>query len=56
MFRKWLIYSGEENMNEDKIRWCLKQKSGISLIELKPHLSESYMKEADETLENVFFH
>ena len=41
-------------MNEDKINWCFKQKKGISLIELKHHLSESYMKEADETLENVF--
>ena len=41
-------------MNEDKIKWCLKQVKGIKLIELKPHLSESYIKEADETLENVF--
>lgn len=41
-------------MNKGKIRWCLKQSKGIRLIELKPHLSESYMKEADETLENVF--
>jgi len=41
-------------MNEDKIKWCLKQVKGIELIELKPHLSESYIKEADETLENVF--
>ncbi len=41
-------------MKKDKIIWCLKQKKGIKLIELKLHLSESYMKEADETLENVF--
>ena len=41
-------------MNEDKIKWCLKQGKGIVLIEPKPHLSESYIKEADETLENVF--
>lgn len=41
-------------MNEDKIRWCLKQKKGIKLIELKPNLSKSYMEEADKTLENVF--
>ena len=41
-------------MKEDKIKWCLKQNKGIKLIELKPHLSESYVKEADETLENVF--
>lgn len=41
-------------MNEDKLKWCIKQNKGISLIELKPHLSNSYMKEADDTLENVF--
>ena len=41
-------------MNEDKIKWCLKQSKGIKLIELKPHLSESYIRESDETLENVF--
>lgn len=37
-----------------KIKWCLKQAKGIKLTELKPHLSKSYMDEADETLENVF--
>lgn len=42
-------------MNVNKIKWCLKQNKGIKLIELKPHLSESYMKEADKTLENVFY-
>jgi len=41
-------------MNKDKILWCSKQNKGIRLIELKPHLSESYIKEADNTLENVF--
>ena len=41
-------------MNEDKIKWCCRQNKGIKLEELKPHVSESYMKEADETLENVF--
>lgn len=41
-------------MNEDKIRWCLRQNKGIRVIELKPHLCTSYIKEADETLENVF--
>ena len=40
-------------MNKNKVKWCLKQNKGIKLIETKPHLSESYMKEADETLENV---
>jgi hypothetical protein len=41
-------------MKENKIKWCLKQKKGIELIDLKPHLSLSYMKEADDTLENMF--
>lgn len=41
-------------MIQEKLRWCISQKKGISLIELKPHLSLSYMNEADETLENVF--
>lgn len=37
-----------------KINWCLEQKKGIKLVELKPHLSESYIKESDESL-NVCF-
>jgi hypothetical protein len=41
-------------MKRDKLGWCLKQKKGIRLTEPKQHLSEAYMKEADETLENVF--
>lgn len=41
-------------MNKDKIKWCLCQKRGIQLTEPKPHLSKSYMEEADEALENVF--
>lgn len=41
-------------MDEGRLEWCLKQNKGIILIETKPHLSESYMKEADDTLENVF--
>jgi len=41
-------------MKKDKIKWCQKQAKGIRLIELNPHLSEAYMEEADETLENVF--
>jgi len=40
-------------MDKNKIRWCCNQDKGISLIELKPHLSESYIKEADQTLETV---
>jgi len=38
----------------NRIKWCSEQKKGIKLIEIKPHLSESYLQEADETLENVF--
>ena len=41
-------------MNSDKIKWCIQQKKGLQLIDKKPHLSESYIKEADETLENMF--
>lgn len=41
-------------MNNEKIKWCLCQKKGITIIEPKPHLSKSYIQEADETLENVF--
>jgi len=37
-------------MKKDKLRWCLKQKKGISLISSKSHLSESYLKESDECL------
>ena len=41
-------------MNQEKLKWCNNQKKGIELIELKPHLSISYINEAEETLENVF--
>ncbi|MBI3051822.1 hypothetical protein HYY74_05190 [Candidatus Woesearchaeota archaeon] len=41
-------------MNEDKIKWCIRQKKGISLTEPKQHLAKAYMSEADDTLENVF--
>ena len=41
-------------MNEKKLKWCIRQKKGVQLIERKPHLSKSYMEEADETLENMF--
>ncbi len=41
-------------MNKKKISWCLKKKNGIEIIEIKQHLSESYIKEAEETLENMF--
>ncbi len=41
-------------MNQEKIRWCIRQKKGVRLTELKDHLSRAYMQEADSTLENVF--
>lgn len=37
----------------EKIKWCMAQKSGIKLIGPKPHLSDSYMNEADEILMNL---
>ena len=40
-------------MNKGKIIWCLRQKKGIEITETKPHLAELYIKEAEETLENV---
>ncbi|MBU0756674.1 MAG: hypothetical protein KKF44_01295 [Nanoarchaeota archaeon] len=40
-------------MADNKIKWCLCQKKGISIIDCKNHLSEAYMQEADETLQNV---
>ena len=36
-------------MNKFKIKWCCEQAKGIVFVELKPHLSESYMKEADDS-------
>ncbi|MCX6819641.1 MAG: hypothetical protein NT129_06625 [Candidatus Aenigmarchaeota archaeon] len=41
-------------MNSEKMKWCICQKKGIKLIVAKPHLSRSYIEEADATLENVF--
>ncbi|MCX6742345.1 MAG: hypothetical protein NTX24_04215 [Candidatus Pacearchaeota archaeon] len=43
----------EEKMDEEKICWCLEKKEGIRIIELKPHLSESYIKESEETFETL---
>ena len=34
----------------DKLNWCLKQKRGISLVDVKLHLRDSYMKDAEESL------
>ena len=41
-------------MDKDKLKWCGGQKKGVALIEPKEHLSKSYIKESDDTLENVF--
>ena len=41
-------------MATDKLKWCGEQNNGIRLIELKPYLSESYIKESHEILENMF--
>jgi len=40
-------------MNQDKINWCFEQNKGIKIILPSSHLSAEYLKEADETLENV---
>ena len=37
----------------DKIKWCLNQKGGISLLEPNSNLSEAYIKKAEEALESV---
>lgn len=39
-------------MNKEKLSWCRRQAKGIRLTEPKPHLSRSYIEEADETLQN----
>jgi uncharacterized protein (UPF0332 family) len=40
-------------MDEGKLKWCIAQPKGISLIEPRHHLFESYLQEADQTLDNV---
>ena len=41
----------EDDLNiANKIKWCCKQKRGIELVEFKPHLDESYMKESRDDL------
>ena len=44
--------SALQNTSLNKLKWCVQQKKGISLVEKNPHLSVAHMKEADETLEN----
>ena len=39
--------------DRNKLKWCMRQKKGIVLIDAKPHLSQSYIREADDTLDNV---
>jgi len=40
-------------MDKEKIDWCCNQKRGISLIEPKAHLDESYIKESEKDLEEI---
>ncbi|MBU0460378.1 MAG: hypothetical protein KJ771_06245 [Nanoarchaeota archaeon] len=37
----------------NKIKWCLKQKKGIELVEPNENLSKAYFKDADDTLESM---
>lgn len=37
-------------MEKNKLNWCLKQKRGISLIDINKNLSNSYLKRAEEDL------
>jgi len=36
-----------------KLKWCAKQSKGIKLIKINNNLSEAYIKEADETFDNM---
>lgn len=36
-----------------KISWCLQQKNGIELVEPNNNLSEQYLTEAEETLQEI---
>lgn len=37
----------------DKIKWCLKKKDGLSLVEPNANLAEAYMNKAEESLESM---
>jgi len=37
----------------DKIRWCLKSKNGIELVEPNDNLCQAYLKKAEEALESM---
>jgi len=40
-------------MKEDKLRWCCRQKRGISLVEPNNNLAKAYLKNASETIEKM---
>lgn len=48
-----LVFSGGISMKEDKLRWCCRQKRGISLVEPNDNLAKAYLKNASETLEKM---
>jgi len=37
----------------DKIKWCLKKREGLTIIEPNSNLAESYIKKAEEALESM---
>ncbi len=37
----------------DKIKWCVKKKEGLRLIESNSNLSKAYFKKAEEALESM---
>lgn len=37
----------------NRIKWCLRKKDGLSLIEPNNNLSEAYLKKSEESLESI---
>ncbi|MEK6918083.1 MAG: HEPN domain-containing protein [Nanoarchaeota archaeon] len=37
----------------DKIKWCVRKKEGLRLIEPNSSLAEAYLKKAEESLESI---
>ena len=37
----------------DKIKWCVKKKEGLSLVERNSNLANAYFKKAEEALESM---
>jgi len=37
----------------DKLKWCIRQKNGISLVEPNSNLAKAYIKKAEEALESM---